>query len=220
MIPKPLVLFAALALAFVAPAAITPAAQAQFGVYGLFSVENMSGIQSSPLTIAGTLYNNSVNPIGGTVGIFYDFKTFGPVRLGVDARGVIETDHRGAQATSNGSGTRVQSGLAGVRASFHTPILALKPYAELAAGIGRSNYGFLFTRDTTTNTGDFLASNINLVNNLEYHIYAGVDVKVLPVMDWRAVELSYGGLDSFGTNSHNYPLKSVSTGVVFHFPTF
>jgi len=211
MIPKPLVLLAALALA--------PVAHAQFAVYGTFNVEQLSNIQSSPLAISGVAYNNSVNPIGGTAGIYYDFKNFGPVRIGADLRGTIQRDNRGGQAASNGSGTRIQSGLLGVRAVFHTPINILKPYGQLSGGIGRSNYGFLLTRNTG-NTGDFTPSNITLVNNFEYHVYAGLDIKVLPVMDFRLVEFGYGGLASFGTNSHNYPLKSVSSGVVFHFPTF
>jgi hypothetical protein len=37
-------------------------------------------------------------------------------------------------------------------------------------------------------------------------------------MDYRVAELGYGGLDPFGTYSHNYPIKSVSMGFVFHLP--
>jgi len=41
---------------------------------------------------------------------------------------------------------------------------------------------------------------------------------VLPIMDFRVVEFGYGGLDPFGTYSHNYPVKQVSSGFVFHLP--
>jgi hypothetical protein len=37
-------------------------------------------------------------------------------------------------------------------------------------------------------------------------------------MDWRVAEFGYGGLNPFGTNSHNYPIKQVSMGFVFHLP--
>ncbi len=203
MIRKAFPLFAALSLALLAPLA-----QAQLGLYGTVTVQRMSGISGSPVTTTGVSYNDNVDPLGGTGGIYYDFKDFGPVRLGADLRGSIVTTHRGALASSNGAGARINSGLGGVRAVIRTPFPYLKPYLEGAAGVGATNYGVL-----TGNTG------VLLRNNFEYHIYAGVDIKVFPIMDFRAAEFGYGGLDPFGTGSHNYPLKSVSTGVVFHLPS-
>ena len=55
-------------------------------------------------------------------------------------------------------------------------------------------------------------------NNFQYEGLAGLDIKLLPIMDWRVVEFGYGGLDPFGTYSHNYPIKQVSMGFVFHLP--
>jgi hypothetical protein len=57
-----------------------------------------------------------------------------------------------------------------------------------------------------------------LYNNFEYEGLAGLDVKLLPILDWRVAELGYGGLNPFGTLSHNYPIKQVSMGFVFHLP--
>jgi len=190
-------------------------AHAQFGVYGMFSVNRLTGIQSSPLTAlyipagftAANAFNDDVNPLGFTGGAYYDFKTFGPVRLGADLRGSIVTSKRGAEVCCDGAGTRIESGLGGVRASFSTPKKWLKPYVQASAGIGRSNYGI----STPSATGS------GLYDNLEYHGYAGVDLAIVPYADWRVFEVGYGALNSFGSSSHTYPLKSITTGVVFHF---
>ena len=204
----------AAALVLAAPVA----AYGQFGAYATLTLDQIGNTASSPVRNPAFSYNNSVNPLGGTFGAYYDFRNLGPVRLGVDARGVVAHDSRGAQATSIGPGTRIDSGLLGARASFHSPIALLKPYAQLSAGIGRSNYGILSNSALVT-TSNLSQSGVVLRSNFEYHVYAGVDLKVLPFFDFRVVELGYGGLDPFGTYSHNYPLRSVTTGAVFHFPT-
>jgi hypothetical protein len=190
-------------------------ASAQVGVYGMFTADQLSNIASSPLpsssssSLLGPLNpdarSNSVNPLGGTGGVYYDFKTWGPVRLGVDARGSILTTKRGAYVNFDASGARIYSVLGGVRASFHTPIAPLKPYLQVSAGLGRSDYG--------------LASGggVTIYYNFEYQGLAGLDIKLLPVLDFRLVEFGYGGLDPFGTYSHNYPIKQVSSGFVIHF---
>ena len=193
------------ALSFVS---IAPPAGAQFGAYGTVTVQRMSGIAGSPVTTAGVSYNDTVDPLGGTGGVYYDFKNFGPVRLGADLRGSIVTTHRGALSSSNGTGARINSGLGGIRAVFRTPLPYLKPYLQGSAGIGETNYGVL-----SGNTGVLLKSNF------EYHVYAGLDIRLLSIMDFRLAEFGYGGLDPFGTSGHNYPLKSVSSGVVFHLPS-
>ena len=45
-----------------------------------------------------------------------------------------------------------------------------------------------------------------------------MDIKITPLLDFRFFELGYGGLQSFGTYAHSYPLYTVSTGIVFHIP--
>ena len=192
-------------------------AHSQAAVYGTVTLNSLTGMGSSPLaprtyTVAGNTfpltYSPSVNPIGGAFGVFYDFRTFGRFRVGADARGVITNGKRGADLQFTGSGTRIASGLAGVRVSIRVPLTYLKPYVEGAAGIGRSDYGF--NRNAS--------GQPQPVNNFEYHAFAGVDLRALPVLDWRVVELGYGGLDPFGNNAHNFPLRSISTGLVVHFP--
>jgi hypothetical protein len=194
-------------------AATTVSAHAQLGVYGEFTVDRLSNIASSPLPqisspLANTR-NNTVDPIGGTGGVYYDFLKLGPVKLGADLRGTILTTKRGAYVNFNGSGARIYSALGGVRAVFKTPFVPLKPYIQASAGLGRSDYGL----SNTTSTGQVI-----VYNNFEYEGLAGLDVKLLPIMDWRVAEFGYGGLNPFGTYSHNYPIKQVSMGFVFHLP--
>jgi hypothetical protein len=203
---------AVLFLAAVAVAS-TASAHAQFGAYGMFTVDRLSNIASSPLPAPPTngtnARNNTADPLGGTGGIYYDFLKLGPVKLGADLRGSILTTKRGANVSFNDSGTRIYSALGGVRAVFHTPVASLKPYIQGSVGLGRSDYGL----SNTTGSGQVI-----LYNNFQYEGLAGLDIKLLPIMDWRVAEFGYGGLNPFGTYSHNYPIKQVSMGFVFHLP--
>ena len=226
MIRKALVLFALVSIASFA--------HAQLGIYGTVSVVHLGGINSSPClvqTATGDSLNcvgptpvpqtpplvlqSNVNTVGGTFGGYYEFRNLGPARLGIDLRAADITGRRGSQSPADGSGTHLQSYLAGIRASFHTPISAIKPYVQASAGLGRSDYGFLRVEaPTSVNYGRVL-----LTNNFEYHIYAGADIHIAPLLDFRIVEVGYGGLDPFGTYAHNYSLGSLSTGIVFHLPS-
>ncbi len=194
------------AVLLLAVAAITTAtAHAQFGVYGTFTVDRLSNLKSSPDIQSTQAVNNSVAPLGGTGGVYYDFKQLGPVKLGADVRGTIVTTKRGAYTNFNAGGARIYSGLAGVRAVFHTPLAPLKPYLQVSAGVGRSDYGLIYNPPS-------------LRTDFQYEGFAGLDIHLLPIMDVRLLELGYGGHSDLGTNSHNYPVGSVSTGIVFHLP--
>jgi hypothetical protein len=192
----------------------TASAHAQFGAYGMFTVDNLSNIASSPQpttpTILANTRSNSVNPLGGTGGVYYDFMKLGPMRLGADVRGSILTTKRGAYVNFNGGGARIYSVLGGVRGSFRTKYAPVKPYLQLSAGLGRSDYG-LFTQGSTN-------GQVVIHSNFQFEGLAGLDLKLLPIMDWRVIELGYGGLNPFGTYSHNYPIKQIGMGFVFHLP--
>jgi hypothetical protein len=208
MIFRKVVLFV---VAFAIATAVS--AHAQFGVYGEFTVNRLSDIASSPLpappTSGPNARLNTADPLGGTGGIYYDFLKLGPIKLGADLRGSILTTKRGANVSFNDSGTRIYSALGGVRAAFRTKYAPLKPYIQFSAGLGRSDYGL----SNTTSSGQVI-----LYNNFQYEGLAGLDIKLLPIMDWRVAEFGYGGLNPFGTYSHNYPIKQVSMGFVFHLP--
>ncbi|MEO6981514.1 MAG: hypothetical protein ABI072_00175 [Edaphobacter sp.] len=188
-------------VAVVATATVASSAHAQLAVYGTVTVNQMSGIKNSPLATFGPA--GDINPIGGGGGVYYDFLRLGRVKLGADLRSTLTSTKRGAYISSDGSGARLYSTLGGIRAVFHTPFVPLRPYLQVSAGLGRTDYGLL----PLTNK-----------NNFQYMGYAGIDITLLPVMDFRLVEFGYGGLNPMGTNSHNYPIKSVSSGLVFHLP--
>ena len=191
-------LFAPLLSTLLVCSLIPVVANAQVGVYGLFDATRISSLTGPPSIVTGQ-HLNSTSPVGGAVGVYYDFRNVGPVRVGVDLRGSYLYTKRGANPDFLGAGTHIYSLLPGVRFSFHTPYKFLKPYLQASAGLGRSDFGL------TPNPSD----------GFEYHGFAGVDVKVFSVLDWRAVELGYGGIMG---NGHNYPLTSVSTGFVVRFP--
>jgi hypothetical protein len=209
------------AVLFLAAVAITTAtsSHAQVGVYGMFTVDRLSNIASSPLplppnsTSTAFARANTVDPLGGTGGVYYDFLKLGPMKLGADLRGSILTTKRGAYVNFNGPGARIYSVLGGVRGSFQTPVKSLKPYLQISAGLGRSDYG-LYTGLPASSQP---VPNV-IHSNFEYEGLAGLDIKLLPILDWRVAEFGYGGLDPFGTYSHNYPIKQVSMGFVFHLP--
>lgn len=185
---------------------VTASAQAQFGVYGTFTANHLSGLKSSPEATTPSALNNDVSPLGGTGGVYYDFFKLGHLaKLGVDARGTITTTKRGAYINANGGGARVDSGLFGVRAVFNAPVLRtiLRPYVQGSVGIGRSNYGILYGNNGVVQK-----------NNFEYMGFAGVDIPLASFVDLRLVEIGAGAL----SNNHTYPLQSVSSGIVFHLP--
>src|ERR1700761_6235479 len=213
MLRKAVLLLAAVAVV------TTVSAQAQIGVYSMFTVDRLSDIASSPLppppNSSGPAFAraNTVDPLGGTGGVYYDFMKLGPVKLGADVRGSILTTKRGAYINFNGPGAHIYSVLGGVRGSFQTPVKSLKPYLQISMGLGRSDYGLYSGRPASTQP----LPNI-IYNNFQYEGLAGLDIKLLPILDWRVAEFGYGGLDPFGTYSHNYPIKQVSMGFVVHLP--
>src|SRR5438094_3407666 len=141
MLRKAVLLLAAVAVA------TTVSAQAQVGVYGMFTVDRLSRISSSPIpsppnsSDPAFARSDTVDPIGGTGGVYYDFMKLGPVKLGADVRGSILTTKRGAYINFNGPGARIYSVLGGVRGSFQTPVKSLKPYLQISLGLGRRDYG-------------------------------------------------------------------------------
>ena len=177
------------------------AAQAQLSAYGTVTVRRMTGVTYTQGTITHT--DGTFDPVGATGGLFYDFRTIGPVRLGIDARGSFVNSNQGSNPFTKGSGGRIYTGLAGVRASFHTPFAPLKPYVQGSAGFSASDYGVP------------AAGKVVLSSNVEYGAFAGLDIAILPVVDFRLVELGYGALQG---NSHTYPVGTISTGLVFHLP--
>ena len=209
-----------LCTAFATAISLAPFAQAQAGVYGVFTASRMGNLQSSPaaaFTNANGGTKATIDVSGGTFGAYYDFKTLGPLRLGADLRGNFESSTRGGGVTAVGAGAHLYSVLGGVRGAFHTRYSFLEPYVQVSGGLGRSDYGLLRQVNGTTPP---LNGSYQLQNSFEYHVFAGADIHLASFLDFRAVELGYGGLAAIGNSSHDYPLRTVSTGLVLRLPSF
>jgi hypothetical protein len=232
-----------LALGFVC----TTAAEAQFSVYGEYTATRLSGLKCLDLNnfcsgnssnsegaSGSTSSNSHVNVTGGWGGVTYDFKTIGPARLGIDLR--AGEGHSNKSATSFGGGdgaTTTQNVLAGVKATFHTPFKALRPYAQVSAGWARSNVAEPFGCAPTSNpavcqpTVPFSGNPIpprTYDNFIQYQGLIGLDIKIFPILDLRLPELALGNMNMVGGSSTavatSVGVKSASVGIVLHIPSF
>ncbi len=107
---------------------------------------------------------------------------------GIDARGVL---------LGTGNSTQFDAGYIGPRVAIRPHVLPIKPYVEALAGVGR------FANSTADTT------------KFSYLFVGGVDLTVIPRVDWRVAEFSYGGLSLFDTSLHP---KIISTGIVVRLP--
>lgn len=117
---------------------------------------------------------------GGGVGVYDDFIHAGPIRAGLDLRGDLLT----------GSGAHYRDLLAGVRVAFKRPVLPVRPYVQGSVGIGG-----------TEATGPF-APGIQARYNNKFltGVFGGIDITILPHLDFRAVELGYGRISGLSAN--------------------
>jgi hypothetical protein len=127
---------------------------------------------------------------GPTFGLYHDFYSVPLVHLGADLRGSV----LGVTNT-----TTITSGMIGPRLSGHPRVLPAMPYVEALGGVGHYDFG----ANQPSNT------------QFEYQFLAGLDVTVLPRLDWRLVEFSYGGLSAFNGTLHP---KTLSMGLVLRLP--
>ncbi len=170
-------------------------AQAQFAVYGGVSAERLRGIACNDPQNTCASNDGTVRPYGGTLGAYYDFRTYGPVRLGVDVRGVFLNSNKSAFTYSGGTDfIRHYSALGGARATFHTPFKVLRPYVQASAGFAK-----------TDAVGGYQ-------NYTQVQGFAGLDLALFQNVDFRVIEFGAGEL--FGPSSHS--IQSVGLGIVFH----
>ena len=128
---------------------------------------------------------------GSTFGGYIDHGHFWILSTGLDARGAIL-----------GSGVNtLDSGLVGPRLVVTPHVLPIKPYIEGLVGVGRAGY-YQGTAPTT-------------VTKFQYQFLGGVDWTLLPRIDWRVAEFSYGGLSGLGSS---FNPKTISTGIVLRLP--
>jgi len=128
---------------------------------------------------------------GPTFGLYSDPFGVPFVRAGFDVR-----------ASLLGSGNeKVDSVLGGVRVQLHPHVVPVMPYAEALGGLVLINVG---QGSANTNSTGF-----------EYQFVGGVDVTVLPHIDWRAVEYSWG---SARVSGEDFNPQTISTGIVVRLP--
>ncbi len=183
------------------------AAQAQLGLYGTYTGTRLSGItcyQPAPTQCSST--GGVVNPSGVTGGLYYDFKDFGPIRLGGDLRGGVQRSNKSATTSAGGdNATEADSVLVGVRGTLRLPLPWIKPYAQVSGGWARS--------DAT--------EQLHTYDNFAmYEGFLGADIKILPFLDLRAPELGIGNMNRFGTGSgvSSVGVKTIAVGIVVHLP--
>lgn len=171
-------------------------ARAQFSLFGTVQGERIGDITCTVST--GCASNDGkVRPFGGNFGASYDFRTIGPARVGLDARGSVLTANKRADLYQGGAGVvRQYTALAGAHASFGTPIRALRPYVAAAGGLGRSNIVGLPLQ------------NYGMVEG-----FVGADLDLIPLLSVRLIELSAG--EMFGPSNHS--VQSIGIGLVVHF---
>jgi hypothetical protein len=202
------------------------AAHGQAGVYIGYTGTRLSGIECSVTSTApcgsgaqpGS--NGNVNPSGIQFGGYYDFKTVGPVRLGLDLRGGDFHSNKSATSSAGGADTTdFRNGLLGVRGSFHTKYSWLSPYAQVSVGYARSNatespFGVPNTLPDQTIQPRYED------NFLIYQGFVGVDIHVFPLIDLRPVELGIGNMNRFGSGNgtSSIGVRTIGAAIVFHTP--
>ncbi|HVG26513.1 MAG TPA: hypothetical protein VM865_02820 [Acidobacteriaceae bacterium] len=168
-------------------------------MYGTVTGERLTGFTCTDSRGQCASSGGVARPYGGTFGGYYDFRSAGPFRLGVDLRGSVLNSNKSATTyASSTDAVRHYAVLGGVRAGVNTPLRWLHPYAQVSAGWAR------------TNAAEQLP--INYQNFTQVQGFVGADVTLLPRVDLRAIELGAGEI--FGSSSHS--IQSIGIGVVFH----
>ena len=210
------------ALLAVSPLAFAPLVHAQGAVYGMVTAQNLGSLTYNTVgngtaNTVVTRTDGSFSPIGGVGGVYYDFRDLGRVRLGIDVRGSIASSSHGADPTSAGSGGRLYTTMGGVRATFPTKYRLLAPYLQGSLGLARTDGGQ--TPPPSFNSPLPLQNGRVVIDHgLAYQGFIGLDLKVLPAMDIRIVELGIGAISGVTNSPGSHLLESAGVGVVFHFP--
>jgi hypothetical protein len=181
-------------------ATITLGASAQVGLYLNPIVTRVSNSQADTGPFAFLGQNQTSQIFGGIViGGYYEAYHAPKFDLSVDLRDAIE----------HGNDASLNSFLIGGRISAKPMKYALKPYAQISFGDGR----------TKSPLSPISASK------LVYDIYGGVDRPLSKHVDWRVIEIGYGSLTTISSDLYSGPTKipaakllNFSTGLVFRIP--
>ena len=122
--------------------------------------------------------------LAGTFGLYVQIFKFGPVYFSADGRGDLSS--------------QIHSGLAGPRLAIKLPVLPIKPYGEILFGV--ASY-------PQTSAG------IQYSNDFAYRYVLGVDSTILPHIDWRVADFSYG-INNSAVGTH---AETITSGLVIRF---
>ena len=135
--------------------------------------------------------SNGYDLYGGTFGGYLASGRLAILSVGVDLRGSF----------AKSSGVTFDTGSIGPRLALNTHILPIRPYVEATIGLGHVNFN---------------GNSSGSATKFEYQVLGGLDYTILPRIDWRIAEYSYGALSTI--NNYNYRPKSLSTGLVLRLP--
>lgn len=140
------------------------------------------------------LSQNSLSAYGGTFGMYDTFLRLGPLRLGGDARYVIESS-----SGSTSYGNQIRAGLGGARLALRSHLAPFSPYIQAEIGGVSTNYGHYASRSTS----------------FGYQIQVGLDYAVAPHIDAR---IEYGGGDiGSAFNGYRQAMQQVGIGLAVRF---
>lgn len=198
---------------------IATAAHAQAGIYVGYAANQLSGITCFDPQHLCSSANGKVNPSGVTFGGYYDFRTVGPVLLGIDVRGGDLHSNKSASSSAGDKNiTGYDNVLVGVKGSIHTRYSWLNPYAQLSFGYARSN-ATEPVLGTLSNLGNPLPRTED--NFFQYEAFLGLTVHVFSMIDLRPVELGIGEMNRFGSGNGpgSVGVKTIGAAIVFHTPS-
>ncbi len=119
----------------------------------------------------------------GTFGFYYGVLHAAIFDISVDARGDLSSN--------------IKSGFLGPRVAVKLPVIPLKPYGEFIFGV--STYS--------------VPARLPIPNDFAYRYVVGLDTTILPHIDWRVADFSYG-INNSANGTH---AKTLSSGLVLRF---
>ncbi|WP_188554703.1 hypothetical protein [Edaphobacter dinghuensis] len=164
---------------------------------GLMGVAHAQTVIYGEFTAAKLSAPNTSWMYGPTVGLYHDSE-HGLFATGLDIRGTFA-----GSGNTNGAYTNqlLDTVEGGVRLAITPRVLPFKPYGEVLGGLGHLKTGEGSARTSST--------------KFAYQFIGGVDFTILPRIDWRVVDFSYGRLAGLGDS---FVPKTLSTGIVFRLP--
>jgi hypothetical protein len=122
--------------------------------------------------------------LAGTFGLYVGLLNLGPVHISADGRADLSSE--------------INSGLVGPRIAIKLPVLPIKPYGEIIFGV--SSY-------------PRTAAGIQYSDEFAYRYVVGLDSTILPHIDWRVVDFSYG-INNSAVGNH---AETITSGFVIRF---